>query len=453
MLSSLLSRRDIQTLSSLGAVTFLIKVFPFWNSGLFAFGHDTGFYRRYILQPFVSFPNTPVPGLDHTIYVPRIILDVWRTIVLHPDFALFTCYLFFSLLGTFCIYVYSSHYLSKRLSLYATALYILSAVQFLAYQSFFFKETIALPLFLATLLSLEKKNYFIASVFGILVILTQQTTSVILICIIALGFVMRLILLKEVSIAYIFSGTAILASYLFLHPHVAQKIASPPVGIFLTQTEYILWSIPLIVLALVGAKNFFKSNKQYPILFAAIAVPLAFTVFHLPFYNRIYVFTDMFLIIPAAHGIEIISNMHRHLVKNIGKRIMYAVYILYCCVLFYTIKTQTPLIGMKTQQSLLHLASLPPSSSIITSPRLLPWVQGWSTSKVYAPGNLKEPHTLSNWGMYWAHENTHFEKEFLSSFPKPTYVFIDNVEKQYHPECAKEISQNLYSLEPCQYQQ
>lgn len=450
MFSSFFRRKDIQILSILGIVAFIIKIIPFWNSELFAFGHDTGFYRRYIIQPFVSFPNTPVPGLDHTIYVPRIILDVWRMVFSHPDFALFTCYAIFSLLGTLCIYIYSSYYLSKRLSLYATALYVLSAIQFLTYQSFFFKETVALPLFLATLLFLEKKNYFKASLFGVLVILTQQTTSVILICILALGFVIRTILLKEFSISYIFSGTAILASYLFLHPHVAQKIASPPVGIFLTQTEYILWSIPLIILTVVGAQSFFKSNKKHPILFATIAVPLAFILFHLPFYNRIYIFTDIFLVIPAAYGIDRIFNLRIRLVQNFGKIVIYLMCGVYCLMLFYAVKTQTPLIDIKTQQSLTSLKLLPATSSIITSPSLLPWVQGWSTGKVYAPGNLKEPHSLSDWSMYWTHQNPRFEKEFLSSFPKPTYLFISSVEKQYQPDCAKEISGNLYSLESCQ---
>jgi hypothetical protein len=450
MFRSLFRSIDIQILSILGILAFLIKIIPFWNSGLFAFGHDIGFYRRYIIQPFVSFPNTPVPGLDHTVYIPRMILDVWRVLLPYPDFALFTCYVIFSLLGTIGIYKYSSYYLSKRLSLYATVLYVFSAIQFLTYQNFFFKETIALPLFLATLLFLERKSYFPAVIFGVLVILTQQTTSVILICIIAVGFIIRTILLKEFSIAYIFSGTAILASYLFLHPHVAQKIVSPPVGIFLSQTEYILWSIPLIILTLVGVQNFFKSNKQYPILFATIAVPLAFILFHLPFYNRIYVFTDMFLIIPAAYGIDRIYNLHTHLVKHSGKIVIYLMSSVYFFMLLYTIKVQPPLVDVKTQQSLSQLSSLPSASSIITSPRLLPWVQGWSLSKVYAPGNLKEPHSLSDWSMYWTHQNTYFEKDFLSSFPKPTYVFIDSVEKQYRPDCAKEIRENLFSIEPCQ---
>ncbi len=443
-------RKDLVALGILGAIALVIKLIPFWSSGLFAFGHDTGFYRRYLIQPFLAFPNTPVPGLDHTIYVPRIILDIFRAIFDQPDFALFTSYLLFSLLGTLFIYLYTSHYLSKKLSLYATGLYILSTIQFLTYQNFFFKETIALPLFLVTLLFLEKKNYFQAAIFGILVILTQQTTSVILICIIALGFIIRTILLKEFSIPYIFSGTAILASYLFLHPHVAQKIASPPVGIFLTQTEYILWSLPFIVFTLLGAQHFIRSSRKYPMLLAAIVVPLFFIVFHLPFYNRIYIFTDMFLIIPAAYGVERILALCTLQFQKLGQILTYCICGIYCLMLVYAAKTQVPLIDTRTQQSLLYLESLPSGSTIITSPRLLPWVQGWSTSKVYAPGNLKEPHSLSDWSMYWTHQNPHFEKEFLSSFPKPTYLFISSVEKQYQPDCAKEISGNLYSLESCQ---
>ena len=297
---AILHRRLIYLLGTLGCVALVIKLIPLLRFGPFAFGYDSGFYRRYLIEPFTSFPNTPVPGLDHTVFTPRIVLDIVRFVIRQPDMALYGTYFVFSLIGIVCVWYFANHYLSKKMSIYAVSLYILSGVQFAAYGNFFFKETIALPLFLFTLLFLEKKWYGWATVLGVIVVLTQQTTSIMLICIAGLGFILKVIIDRTVSIKYIFSGTVILAAYLLLHPHVAQKIASPPVGIFVTQPEYLLWSAPLILLALVGIRRFYTLAKQKPLLFAALLVPAAFAAFHLPFYNRIYVFLDLFLIIPAA---------------------------------------------------------------------------------------------------------------------------------------------------------
>ena len=430
-------------------IALVIKCVPLFRFGVFAFGHDFGFYRRYVVQPLVSFPNTSVPGLDHTIFLPRIFLDIVRVILRTPDATLIIGYLMLSLVSIVSVWYFAKLYLSTKKALYAVVLYVVSGVGFVLYTSFFFKEMLALPLFLGALISFEKKRYGLAALLGVLVILTQQTTSIILICIIALGFVFRTIIERTISFKYIISGTGIFATYLFLHPHIAQKIASPPVGIFLSQSEYIVLSIPILILTVLGIRQVVITLKKQALLGASLTVVLLFVVFQLPFYNRIYAFLDLFLIIPAAFGVEYILSVITSKYKRLLPALISALVVVAAIPLIYLEFTLTPLVDTSTQKELTTLLSLPPNSSIITSPILLPWVQGWSLAKVYAPGNLKEPHSTEDWSRYWVHQDIQFEQKFLSTFPWPLYLFIDKKEMEYYPMCRKMLSQNLFLLGTC----
>ncbi len=443
-------RQIIYSLSILGVIAFIIKLIPILRFGPFAFGHDYGFYRRYLIEPFASFPNTPVPGLDHTVFIPRIALDITRRMVGQPDVALYGTYIISVLISVVCVSYLAQQYVSKRVALYAVSLYVLSGIQFLVYDHFFFKQIVALPFFLLTIVFLEKKWYLRAATFGVFVILTHQTTSIILICIITLGFVLKIMKERAISITYIFSGTAIFTVYLLLHPHVAQKIATPPVGIFVTQTEYLLWSAPLLVLSILGISRLFSLKKQKFLLIAGLLAPLIFVVFHLPFYNRVYPFLDIFLIIPAALGIETIIDFISIRTRKLLMPVICLVFLIYALPISYLLTAQTPLVNTEIQEALPALTELPQKSVIITSPSLLPWVQGWSLIPVYAPGNLKEPHSINDWSRYWSHQDVAFEKEFLSSFPHPLYMFAGPMDMRYLPQCVTKMSPHLFSVETCE---
>lgn len=431
------------------SLALVLKLTPLVHSGPFAFGHDYGFYRRFLIQPITSFPNTPVPGLDHTIFIPRLILDSARAVIPSPDVALIATYVCFSLIGMIALWYFVRQYLSFRQSIFSLLLFTLSGIQFLAYKNFFFKEVVALPLFLFALYSLEKKRYAWAALSGIAIVLTQQTTSILFLLVAGAGLLIRALKTRTLSIQSVLMYTGVVGTYLLLHPHVAQKIARPPVGVFVTQTEYLLWSVPLILCALVGLRAAIRTLKQHDILTAALMVPLAFALFHLPFYNRIYIFLDMFLIIPAAFGIE-------HMIARFSARMpQYRLPIVCLLILIvsipcmYLLRTEPPLIDTTTRAALVTLTALPVGSAVITSPALLPWVQGWSLVHVYAPGNLKEPHTAQEWGQYWSHQDTSFEYTFLASFPQPLYIFAGPDETMYLPTCATPIRPLLYTTTSC----
>ena len=438
------SRRETFLIAALGALALVIQIAPLARFGPFFFGHDYGFYRRFLIEPVVSFPNTPVPGLDHTIFIPRIVLDFARFLVVNPDVALIGTYILFSLIGIFCLWRFSSSYAAGVAALYCVLLYVISGVQFESYAHFFFKEAIALPFFLLALLSFEKKSYVWGTLFGTMVVLSHQTSSIILIGILGLGFFYRAALERVVSIRYIFAGTAILATYLFLHPHVAQKISSPPVGIFISKPLYVLWSVPLIVLTIIGFRRFWPVVIKNPILASALTVTGTFFLFNLPFANRVYIFLDLFLVIPASFGVVVLFERLRrygHTMQIAGTFVLFA---LAASPLFYNETTRRASLDEALSRAVVSLQNIS-ARSIITTPALLPWVQGWSRTQVYAPGNLKEPHSLTEWAIYWSHSSPGFEREFLASFPQPLYVFVSSQDLQYRPQCSSEIQPYLFT--------
>jgi hypothetical protein len=110
-----------------------------------------------------------------------------------------------------------------------------------------------------------------------------------------------------------------------------------------------------------------------------------------------------------------------------------------------------PLITPEIVWEIAKLGSrVPAESSILTAPRLTPWVQGWTTAKVYAPGILKDSHPSQEWQQYWAGSSK--EKiDFLSTFPNPLYIFVDQSQNDlFIPKssCVKKISNMLY-LKDC----
>jgi hypothetical protein len=442
-------RSELYILSAAFFCAVVARLEPLFRFGRFGFGYDSGFYRRYVIEPFASFPNTPVPGLDHTVFLPRMILDAARFLLRQPDIALYGTYIAASLIGCCAVWRFARHYVSSASASYAVGLFALSGVQFVSYGGFFFKEAIALPLFLFAILCYEREQYEVATMLGILIVLTQQTSAVLLLAIAGAGFLLRSLGTRTISIPYIFSGTVVLASYLFLHPHVAQKLATPPVGVLFSQETYLLYSVPLIAFAVLGCMRFFPLARKNPLLMAALGVPLMFAIFHLPFYNRVYVFLDLFLVVPAALGIESASQLAALRLRLSARLLAPVLLLLSFTPLFFVMRDQAPAIEPGMQQLLPALSALPEGSAVITSPRLLPWVQGWSLAHVYAPGNLKEPHPLSEWSVYFAHRDSGFERGFLASFPEPTFVIASPREIEYRPACATEVRPYLYSLASC----
>ncbi|MEA2701791.1 MAG: hypothetical protein QOE22_500 [Candidatus Parcubacteria bacterium] len=433
-------------LCSAGLAIWLVTFVRF---GPFGYGYDSGLYRRYLLEPFVSFPNTPVPGLDHTVFLPRILLDLVHFFVRNPDVALYGTYLGLGIAGVISVYFFTKHYTGNRGAVAATLLYILSAVQFSAQQAFFFKQAAALPLFLFGVLAFETRRYALGACLGILIVLTHQTSSVLYIVLAGTGFLTRAFFTRSIPLAYAFSVTAVAAAYLLLHPHVAQKVASPPVSLFISPSEYLLWSVPLFAFVVLGVRSFLPVAKRNHVLLGSLGILLLFVILRLPFYSRVYVFLDLLLAVPAAYGALVAYGWFRVRARSLAPLAGAVLVIAAAFPMFWLQKHSEASISPDIQETVRTLSALPKGSAVVTSPALLPWAHGWSIVEVHAPGIFKEPHATEEWNRYWSHAEPQFERAFLASFPQPAYILARPVEGDYVPECARELRPFLYDVDTC----
>ena len=192
------ARLDLHTILLICLAFFYValSVSPFLIYGTHPLGYDTGFYRRYLLDPVVSFPNTPVPGLDHTIIAPRIFLDLVRLLGLSPDISLYGSYILLSLLLVVAFYFFVKEYAGQKIALAAAALLVISPIQYTAYWFMLYKNLFGLIFFFLVFIFLKKKWFWPALASALIIPLSHQTTTILFLGIL-LGYVSLTLLFKK----------------------------------------------------------------------------------------------------------------------------------------------------------------------------------------------------------------------------------------------------------------
>ena len=112
------------------------------------------------------------------------------------------------------------------------------------------------------------------------------------------------------------------------------------------------------------------------------------------------------------------------------------------------IKNLRPLISGRDLEALQSLSThIPFDAAIITSTVLAPWVQGWSTNRVFAPGLLRDTHLIQEW-VSFSEGSREAKIAFLKNFPRPLYIFLASPEKEAFfanfQTCAQEKARYLF---------
>lgn len=428
----------------------VIHLIPFLFYGPHPLGYDTGFYRRYVAQPFVSFPNTTVPGLGEDALVPRILLDVLRLTHIPADSIVYGSYILLFAAQAVALFFLAQYYWNTRAGLFAVLLFSISPIQYTAYWFMLYKNAFALPLMLAAFLLLEKRSR-LAIPLGILIASSHHTTGIIFL--LTAGVYALLNRENRNVILQTFTGTFI--TFLSLHYSSISDYVNSPMAVFMHKKEYLLWSSPLLILAWFGIQKFARTHSR-SVIIAFFIVTAAFPLFSLPFYERIFIFTDIAMIMAAAVGCQtlyqkIIPSLSRDYfrlyslftnptlkrqsivakIKNEKEKTTHYGLILASGMLIGLIALVTysrignlrPLVSSEDLHELNNIArNVPPDATILTSTALAPWVHGWSLNKIVAPGLLHDTRTAQEWALFWT-GGADAKKKFLHSFPKPLYIF------------------------------
>jgi len=212
-----------------------------------------------------------------------------------------------------------------------------------------------------------------------------------------------------------------------------QTLRQVPIGVFMETKEFILFSLPLFFFVLFGLKKPWLQGKQCLYLpFASVAI--AFPVFALPFYQRIFVFTDIALIIVAAFGLEEMLIIGKHAMSKTRALMSYS--IIGIALVWWWGNTLHQITTLNPTPSQMFRGELdtgfnviPPEATVITSTTLAPWVHGWTHNNVIAPGLLGDPHTIQQWTLFW-NGDLETKKTFLNTFPRPLYFVVESQQKE-----------------------
>ncbi|KXJ98689.1 MAG: hypothetical protein UZ19_OD1000669 [Parcubacteria bacterium OLB19] len=397
-------------------------------------GFDTGFYRRYLLEPLTSIPHASVPGLDHTVIIPRVFIDVFRLTGLSTDVVLYGSYILAIIILLISFYFFVKEIFTKKIAYLATILLILSPVYFHAFWFFLFKNFLALSLFFWLLISIRRKSWWLIIFLSLAIPVTHQSTTVIAGVIV---FVYAVILFwrKENFWLPLGSWFILTSIYLIYHPTVSAKLSAPPVAVFIDWSNFIQMIWPLLVLVLAGfwatKDRFFDKND----LISWSLVVILFLAFSLPYHERVF----LFAIFPLAIlGAVILSRLN--LVKIL------IVLFLFLFFWIYSIQTYSPYFSSAEVRSLQTLESLNKNDNVITPNFMAPWVHGYTVAKVFAPGVFKDPYSPIDWELYWSHNEPSYDRAFLNAFPQPLYFYIPKGQEYFLPEqvCVNKINDALY---------
>ncbi len=434
---------------------FLILLYPIFSSGISALGYDTGFYRRYLLNHDKNILREAVPGLDHTVIAPRILLGLINQLGFSEDVVLLGSYLILVLICSTAFCSLIANIYGRKTAIFCGIPIAISAVVYHAYWFMFYKNFVALALLFILLNLITRDKYPVLRIaLAVLIVISHQTTTFFLFVFLALYIALEYTFKKRIKNIELCALTLSVLTYFYFHPNIQAKIDAPPVGIFLTHSKFILLNAGFLLLSLFGIKEYWTALKKHTALAAYISVSFLFPIFSLPYYQRIYLYTFFSVAVIASIGMRsVISKIDG---KSLKIKILYYSLVIVCVAyqigaLWYIVRDDKPLITPIERENLaLIIKSVPQGASIITSARLVPWVQGWSQARVYGPGLLKDKNSPEEWYAYWAGDQSQ-KLTFLSQYPKPLYFFIgEDQQSEYLPiKCVEKITLILYKLNNC----
>lgn len=400
----------------------LIHLFPFFYSGRDPLGYDGGFYRRYVIDHIYFWQN--VPGLGTEASLPKITFDFLKLIHLPTNIILYGSYIALYCGITIAIYFLVRYWSNARTAFFAILLFVISPVQYFGYWCMLYKNIYAFVLLVFTAYLIDKKSDW--AYLGVLAIaFTHQTTSILFLLTLGIFFLINKENRRQTVLMFSLGGSL----FLLLQSHsIVSNITNFPIASFLSWKQYMFFGLPVIILAVIGVKSFAKKmNRSFYFAFCIVAI--LYPLFHLPFFQRVLLYTDLALIVVASFGLAYLYEHHffiqkkeqHYLGKIIGSFfiILASLFLTHKMITLFPIVTETDIIELEMIDSY-----IPPGSYILTNMTLAPWVEGFSHSHVISPGLLHDNHSNSEWQQYWSENSIAKKIEFLSSFPRPLYFFM-----------------------------
>lgn len=407
-----------------------VHTIPFLRFGVRAFGYDFGIYRRIIPFHAAEFFSGTMPEFGFSF-----LSNVWVWMGLSPNAILLGWY------GAIFVLIAIAWYALVRAwskinstALVATALFAFSIAQYQFFLWFYFRNAVGILAVLVALLLIQKKSW-LAVLPLILAGTVHSITLVPIFPALALWAMceknMRRFLFPLLAI----SGAAIIVlnwpeffGYLkFIFSTGIGASAAAAIGRhefsgqFLSAFEFIRAAIWYLPFALVGMFRYWKKE----IFWSALGlICILGAVFQILFFRRMFLWLDFVLLYFAA---RFFADWFAGIRSRKETMIPAALYgVILCVAIGIALLRSTPTIDAETFADLTTLNTLPRDASILAiNSRLSPWVYGYSTQTVLAPGVFDDNvWNESEWNIFWYSNDQFVRPELLNRYQSPVYLFL-----------------------------
>ena len=429
---------------SVAILGVLIHLLPFFIYGAHPLGYDTGFYRRYLIDHQHILQN--VPGLGYDTILPKATYDFLHFLKLQTDLILYGSVIALALLGTIALYFLVRATSDKKTAILSAFLFTLSPIQYFGYWAMLYKNMYGVLILLLTAFLIQKRSPWMY-VGAVMLVLCHETTSVIFLLALAVFWIINKKMRRETTIMFALSAIV----FCLIHfADIGGTILNLPHASFSSWSEYAVFSFPLFLLAIAGFKQYMK-NMRGSFFLAFSAVSIAYPILHLPFYQRIFIFTDIAVAVMAAFGVVYFWEAARSAPNQLQKYLFAVTLGMFLigtgCLLGNRIESLSPMVSASTLRELKNIdAFVPKGSYLLTETMLAPWAEGWSHDHIIAPGLLFDRHSLAEWTAFWGETDPKKRILFLNSFDKPLYFFVpSNDVPTYAPDgCTEKMTDYIY---------
>lgn len=409
----------------------LSRLWPVLVFGDAAFGYDTGIYRRISIDSWNQLGDSTVPAFAFSSFS-----NLFFTLGNHVDDIIVGAYIVVALLVAIALYAVVLVHTNKRAAFFSLLLFTLSLVQWEFYTWYYFRNILALFFMLTAWLLLYYRSP--------LIILPLATLGAIHpISLVPFGLMLMVLCVMENKDRRYLLATGIMAltvimllnwkelqnylSIIFQKGSTVRSLSSFDVneltGQFMNGRMF-LWAsylyLPLGVAGLVAMRRRWTSLT----IFAGINTLLI--VVGVLFYRRFFVLLDVTLIIGTGVIFsDLWQRFHAQRLAKVG-------FALYGVMLLSTwgrsIATTTPIIS---PQEILDIQSIgarvPPGKSImVLSSSVAPWVYGFTSQPIIAPGLFAENKwNYDEWQYFWRVTDPVERRQLLRQYNQPSlFIYV-----------------------------
>ena len=426
-------------LSAFFIIAVFLRLMPYIDNQI-PLGYDPGIYR-YVFGTYQnSLPNIIESGLPSWVkraHEPGLFsfMDVFFTFGSMTDDILKYAFILFSAFIVFPIFLLTRKYSNDITALFASLLFMISYTQFQAYSFLYYKNIVALSLFLVGLYLLESK---------------ERLLPLILISV-ALGFMHRptffiffLVLCahtllnhrdKLQSLRNIKLIAASGASLLFLYSlrfsdaiidMLSRSMTSSNSGLFMTLQQYQFNSLAYLPFAILGALYFIKNKMYKNPIFIWLAINSIIVVFQLVFFNRFILHLDIAMIIMAGFGLYSVLNTKSY--RKCAAAVVVLSILVSCWIGISMMEGAKPLISDSDLEAIKWISNSTEEDAYVmaTFSTYSPWILGYSNRTTIAPGLFEyiDYWTAERWAGWWGTNDLNEFKSALDDYGRPLYIYV-----------------------------